>query len=182
MALCPHTQCECAKSHLYKHRGQAYETQDDDFRCGPVAILNALRASGRYSGRAQRRQIAVACNARMKHADDGFCGTKPPTMSAVVARLWPAHNHYVGSSACLGALEGAHKGARGIFLFRRPYTDSGKVKHYYHYVYAHREAGGWEFENSVETRRDWWKDVTECVYPRTLFVLPQLWILRADYS
>jgi hypothetical protein len=176
MALCPHTICECAKTHTTRRaHGILYEIQDDLFRCGPVAILNALRAAGRYSGRAQRRQVALLCNARLKHAD-GFCGTRPPEMDAAITHFWPDSKHFVGAEACKAAMLGAERNTFGIFLFRRP--DGRGGAHYYHYVYAHNDRGYWEFENSFESSQTWWKTVKDCKYPATQFMLPQLWILR----
>ena len=118
-----------------------FETQTASYTCGPIAIINALRYEGRPTGPAVHRQIMVACNPQVKHADDGFKGTKPTDMDRVIRHWWPAATRAaIGSEACMKALR---CGTAFILLYQRtPRTQ--------HYVFVHRKGSTYQLENELD--------------------------------
>ena len=134
--------CICKQFETYISEDHVFETQTASYTCGPIAILNALRYEGRPTGPAVHRQIMVACNPQVKHADDGFKGTKPTDMDRVIRHWWPAAvPAAVGPEACQKALK---RGTKFILLYQR-------TPHTQHYVFVHRKGPLYQIENEAET-------------------------------
>ena len=134
--------CICKQYDTYVSGDKVFETQTASYTCGPIAILNALHYQGRPTGPAVHRQIMVGCNPKVRHADDGFKGTKPTDMDRVIRQWWPAAAPAVsGADACLSALRWAKA---AILLYQRtPRTQ--------HYVFVCRKGSKYCVENEAET-------------------------------
>jgi hypothetical protein len=133
--------CICKQYETYTSGHHVFETQTASYTCGPIAILNALRLEGRPTGPAVHRQIMVACNPKVRHADDGFKGTKPAVMDRVIRRWWPDAICVSGTEACLAAL----RRGPAILLYQR----TPRIQHY---VFVHSDRGsGYHVENEAET-------------------------------
>ena len=133
--------CICKQYDIYSSGPHVFETQTASYTCGPIAILNALRYEGGATGPAVHRQIMVACNPQLKHADDGFKGTKPTDMDRVIRHWWPAAPPTaVGPAACQKALR---RSPAAILLYQRtPMTK--------HYVFVHRKGPLYQLENELD--------------------------------
>ena len=175
--------CNCIQSTtLYRATNRRlFEAQDDDFRCGPVSIINALRYAGYAVGPATRRAICVACNASAKHADDGFKGTKPPALQTAIHKFWPRAAHADGRDACSVLLEDACYSAY-ILLYATYRGESAHSGYFYHYVFMYKNRGVFRVQNDTGAKEhvvpiECGIFLKEKIYPRTDFRLPMVWAL-----
>ena len=134
------TTCICKQYEVYQAGDHIFESQNASYTCGPIAILNGLHFDHRPTGPAVHRQIMVACNPQVKHADDGFKGTKPADMDRVIRRFWPSAKKAIGPVACLSVL---HVASRAILLYQR-------TPRLQHYIFVHRDEAGYHLENDEE--------------------------------
>ncbi len=158
-----------------------FEAQDDDFRCGPVSIINALRYAGYTVGPATRRSICVTCDASPKHEDDGFKGTKPPALHTMIRKFWPHASVADGRDACKALLSNDRYTAY-ILLYATRRGDSAHSGYFYHYVFLYKDRGVFRVQNDAGAKEhnlpaDFGAHLIEKIYPRTDFRLPMVWAL-----
>ena len=122
-----------------------YEVQIDNYKCGPVSIINALYFVGREAGPALRRVIMNKCRTCPVHSD-GFRGTRPDDMNNMIRLLWPECPKFVGIRDCKRALRS--KDFQGYIIL---YSAFWRNKQYYHYVFTFKSS---ENHNIYITQND----------------------------
>jgi len=141
--------CDCMQQ-FTKYVGaddRTYESQTDSYRCGPVAVRNALRWLGRQPGAATVRRICAACGALPKHSD-GFGGTRPEKLATTLAAVWPTGTrHAVGRGEVKQMmLDPRYK----AFIVLYSGLRYGTRVRYYHYVFAWRDRTQFHVQNEID--------------------------------
>ncbi len=174
--------CDCADQiTLYDGSDdRVYESQTDGFRCGPVAIRNALRWASRPAGPASNRHICQTCGAQPTRAN-GFGGTMPANMTAAIQRVWPAIRKVaVGAAATKEAL--LSPGASAFILLYTGRKTNGR--RFYHYVFVWRDRGRFFAQNEME-REEYvvrasqldTEYLEEYTHEKSGVQMPQVWVM-----
>lgn len=141
--------CDCGdRFALYKGSdNRTYESQTDEYRCGPVAIRNALRFVGAVPGPATRRRVCAVCCAVPRHPC-GFGGTLPSAMTGALRLVFRAEvAPAVGASACRSTLLTPEYMA---FIVLYSDVKAATRKRYYHYVFMVRRRGYFYAQNEMD--------------------------------
>jgi len=136
---CGVADCECPVTKMYLSKilpAYNFENQTDEYKCGPVAVINALTYCDRPAGKALRRSAIKSLGTQERHTD-GSAGTKSEHMAALVKTLWPRSQHFVGRAACISATRAETAAAAFIVLYS--WKDS-KNKQHYHYTFVYRSS------------------------------------------
>lgn len=133
---CGASNCKCPVTHrlISRIRGHPYEVQTDNYKCGPVAIINGQHFLNRDAGRALRRVIITGCDSMPVH-DDGFSGTKPNAMNNVITKVFSKDKifHFKGCSECINGME--RKDLNGYIVL---YSYIKNKKQYFHYTFTYK--------------------------------------------
>lgn len=140
--------CDCRDQvALYEASdGRNYESQTDGFRCGPVAIRNALRRVDRPVGPATTRRICQICQAQPTRTN-GFGGTMPAGMTAAIRRVWPTVGDPVIGAAAVKETLLSPDASNFILLYT---GRKATGRRYYHYVFVWRDRGRFFAQNEME--------------------------------
>jgi len=118
---------------ISKINKKPYEVQIDNFKCGPVAIINAFHFKNINPGRSLRRLIITTCNTKEIH-EDGFNGTKPDNLGEVLNRMFQDKvHHFVGIRECIRSLRNST--FTGYIVL---YSFIKDKKQYYHYIFTYK--------------------------------------------
>ena len=143
--------CDCGQQFkLYRGSdNREYESQTDTYRCGPVAVRNALRFLGRQPGRATMRRICTICDARPKQPD-GFGGTYPDRLMAALTAVLPAAIHHTVGAAAVKQMMLDPKYKAFIVLYSGLKAGTRTQVRYYHYVFVWRDRSQYFVQNEME--------------------------------
>lgn len=145
--------CKCPVTLLYTSdlcRNSVYEVQTDNYKCGPVAIINSLHLYNRSPGRSMRRYIISACNTQQTHTD-GFHGTRPENMHKVIMNVWPTSERYTSVRDCVRAIRSPR---RGVYIVLYSYLKG--EKQFYHYTVLHKGKDAYVTVNDGSDRELKW--------------------------
>jgi hypothetical protein len=129
--------CRCPVTRVYQSNisgigNGVYEVQTDNYKCGPVAIINSLHLCNKNVGRSMRRYIVSACNTQQVHSD-GFHGTRPENMNKVIMNIWYGSKRYEGIRDCIRAIKSSSH-SKYIVL----YSYFANNLQYFHYTVLFR--------------------------------------------
>jgi hypothetical protein len=113
-----------------------YEVQIDKYKCGPIAIINALHYCARDAGPALRRSLLTTCQTVPEHSD-GFKGTKPDRLDIAISHVLSSSvRRFIGRSDCIRAIRN-NKFKAYIIL----YSGFRKNKEqYFHYIFTYKSS------------------------------------------
>ena len=184
---CDTDDCKCpitirCISHLNKH---PYEVQTDEYKCGPVAIINALLYLEKDPGAALRRSIITQCKTALLHSD-GFKGTKPADIGRVIQKVIPSPRikHFTGIRSAIGAFKNRAFSAY-IVLYSGKYQDD---KQFYHYNFTIKIKAGrsplfLSQNDGSQKELEWALDtyITEhfSIEGNTPIEYPQVWAIKS---
>jgi hypothetical protein len=170
------------KTRQFNVCGRIWEVQEEDYTCGPVAIINALHHFGRCVGTATRRSIIQRLNTMPKHMD-GFRGTRPDDFNVGLKRYFSDGGEkricrYIGGEDCRRILD--NKNCKAFIILFAWMNSRGDYA--YHYIFGWRDKNNYIItlndgrDSEVISIVEWAKSAY-CfeMMDKQGFVYPQMW-------
>jgi hypothetical protein len=129
--------CPVTSRLISRAESRPYEVQMDKYKCGPVAVINALLYLEKDPGPALRRSIITQCKTAPVH-EDGFKGTKPNDIHGVIQKVIPNVKHFIGIHDAIAAFK--NRSYTAYIVLYSGYRQN--KKQYYHYTFTFKTKAG----------------------------------------